>query len=359
MAYCKPTYTVLRNGIVIANHTTAENASAAVQADIAKFCPTPCNVQFLDVAFDGTEWTIGLTPDSTAPFLLLLGDSEDGNIIISPAPDFPATIADTDLFAGGNQQSISVIGATTESPGEDDACSSDTINFNYPEIIANTGEVELLLPTSLDDCTGAITYSVLYTNATTAQIVAGTLTITDNDATTTYVGIYCDGLIHGVYVYEVPALSLGLRLTYNSEGDVPANDLAAWNTFFNLPTNGTPFTSFTVSGAEVTLFGGAGITVATSLFLFSSLAKFEDDGGIVVSVSNGCFAFSASLTTVYLPAISTPYIGFDATDNNIFANCAALTSITVPTALATADTGSPDGDLVYAAGTLGATITYV
>ena len=265
--------------------------------------------------------------------------------------------------------------------------------------------------------------------------------------------------------------SFGLRLTY-TPGNKPANDLAAWNAFFDLPANGTAFTSLSETGDEVTLIGGAGITLKASLFRTSAiLLKIEDDVDCVVAVAggknagalslctalttitlNGCImaeqevfysnaaltsvslnglttagsamlqdcdsltslslptlitagsmAFndclllatftapnlqtlgssalsgSPALTAISLPAltaagdaafsgcanittISMPILtnlGTTTGNDNVFLGCTLLTSVTVPTALATIDSGNPDGDLVYADVTLGATITYI
>lgn len=46
-------------------------------------------------------------------------------------------------------------------------------------------------------------------------------------------------------------------------------------------------------------------------------------------------------------------------NDNIFSNIKLGATITVPVALQTIDSGSPDGDLVYANGTRGATIIYI
>jgi hypothetical protein len=46
-------------------------------------------------------------------------------------------------------------------------------------------------------------------------------------------------------------------------------------------------------------------------------------------------------------------------NNSVFFNVKLNTTITVPIALQTANGGAPDGDLVYAANTRGATIIYV
>jgi len=268
-----------------------------------------------------------------------------------------------------------------------------------------------------------------------------------------------------------PPARLGLRIT-TTPGGLPPFDLAAWNTFFDLPANGTPFTDVSVAGDEVTLYGGAGITLKASLFRNSAtLLKIEDDVDCVVAVAGGknsgalslcsalttvtlngvttvgqeglytnaalttlnmdalttagkdCFMNCPNITSFDLPALVTAsencFRGASATtytltslataggncwqdntaaitlslpaltaigsgafqgwatvtaitmpiltdlggttgNNTVFFGCTALTSVTVPTALATVDGGNhPDGDLVYADATLGATINYI
>lgn len=254
----------------------------------------------------------------------------------------------------------------------------------------------------------------------------------------------------------------GLRLVYDT-GTLPANNLAQWNTLFNLPAQGTAFTSFSTAGDTVTLIGGAGITLANTIFLNNAdLKEIHDDSGCIVAAGNSCFVncvmdaieldslasagiatFSGlTITTLVLPALvtagdscfgscitttltlaaletagvscfqqctATAYtltaletagescfqstvaasftlpslltigdygfydntivttiltaaltaLGTSVGNNSVFLGCTSLTGVTVPTALQTVDAGNPDGDLVYAVGTLGTTITYV
>jgi hypothetical protein len=273
-----------------------------------------------------------------------------------------------------------------------------------------------------------------------------------------------------------PEPILGLRLTF-LPGFLPPIDLASWNTVFDLPANGTAFTSITSAGDEVTLIGGAGITLRAGLFRTNDkLLKIEDDVDCVVAIAGGkglgAVSLCSALTTVtlngsitigeeglysnasltYLSATSCATMGKGACANNtilstfslpaltsagescfsqsplmnffdgvssnvcpllttlgptcflsntatpaflfitatnipsglfagcscivvsipscttlgqttgyndVFLNCTNLTTVYCPTALATVDGGNPDGDLVYAVGTLGAAITYV
>lgn len=191
-----------------------------------------------------------------------------------------------------------------------------------------------------------------------------------------------------------PVTTLALRLLFDDIANVPVGDAANisdWNTFFDLPTNGTPFTSVAVLGNEVQLFGGIGITIKTSLFDNNqNIISVIDSAGSVTTLNSGCFYScylltavnfpnvttgqhecfydSTSLTIINLPAIqtidysflegctslTTVYLpacvdlGGTVGDNNVFSNIIGNTiTLTVPTALMTCDSGSPDGDIVY------------
>ena len=101
--------------------------------------------------------------------------------------------------------------------------------------------------------------------------------------------------------------SFGLRLTY-TPGNKPANDLAAWNAFFDLPANGTAFTSLSETGDEVTLYGGANISLKAGLFRNSAtLLKIEDDADCVVAIlggkNAGALSFCSALTTITLNGV--------------------------------------------------------
>jgi len=151
---------------------------------------------------------------------------------------------------------------------------------------------------------------------------------------------------------ESTFVPLGLRLTF-THGNLPANNLAAWNSLFDLPTNGTAFTSLSTSGDEVTLIGGSGITLKQSLFRTSStLLKIEDDVDCVVAIAGGkglgAVSLCSALTTVtlngsitigeeglysnasltYLSATSCATMGKDACANNTILSTFSLPALT-------------------------------
>lgn len=84
----------------------------------------------------------------------------------------------------------------------------------------------------------------------------------------------------------------GLELTFDNISNVPVADASSvsdWNTFFDLPTNGNPFTSVVVDGDKVILIGGSGITGKTYLFYeTSTLIRFDDQSGCIIELALNC-----------------------------------------------------------------------
>jgi len=102
-----------------------------------------------------------------------------------------------------------------------------------------------------------------------------------------------------------------LQLTFTDKAVVDtlvggSTTVANWNTFFSLPTNGTPFTSVTVTenvplirsgypgpqiyGCEVKLYGGGNMTIPANRFSsYRNLRKVVDNGNTVVRVNDSAF----------------------------------------------------------------------
>lgn len=165
---------------------------------------------------------------------------------------------------------------------------------------------------------------------------------------------------------------LMLRLLWDDILEVPVFDptsVSDWNAFFDLPTNGTPFTSVAIVGNEVQLSGVNGITLAASLFSANDhIISVIDDALCIVAVGNDCFLNAINFTTAELNvctniilhdnfrgaasliALSIPScatLGDTVGDNGVFLGIAGNNiTLTVPAALMTCDAGSPDGDIV-------------
>ncbi len=149
-----------------------------------------------------------------------------------------------------------------------------------------------------------------------------------------------------------PPVSEDLILTFDDIGNVPVGDptsVSDWNTWFDLPSNGSQFTSASVDGNEVTLSGGSGITLKPYLFgdddCGPALLSIVDSGAIT-AIGEGVFSGCYNLTTASFPSITSTGTGafedcYALTDFIIsdtvtsigdytFENCESLTSISIP-----------------------------
>jgi hypothetical protein len=147
------------------------------------------------------------------------------------------------------------------------------------------------------------------------------------------------------------------------------NDLNEWNNFFQLPSYGNPFTSLTLIGNEIFLFGGSNITLRDGLFNNEDILEIEDvTSNVIIDTIEKIFVSATALTTVILPAVLTISSGsFDSCFSLIILNISSCTNLgptvgndnvfqyiagntitlTVPLALTTCNSGSFDGDIQY------------
>lgn len=108
-----------------------------------------------------------------------------------------------------------------------------------------------------------------------------------------------------------------------------ASNVNDWNIYLDLPTLGTPFTSVNISGNEVILRGGAGITLKTLALAVigkedpSYLISVNDEGGMITELQESVFYKQALLTTVFLPQVVN--IG-----GSCFSACTSLITLSLP-----------------------------
>ncbi|HMT02023.1 MAG TPA: leucine-rich repeat protein [Burkholderiales bacterium] len=414
----------------------------------SEITPVECNVEIESIEYSEGTYTITWSGSGANIFTFMLN-----NDLGELAPSAPPT---TELTPGFEVNNI-VLEAYNDDVGE--PCDRQEIDVTEIQVNDFDGVYIGVFPSFV--CEGVLTWSV--TQATpgfTFDLEDLDVNINGSGLGEVVVSVYCDEVLIGLVVYTL--IPSGLRLVY-SEGNLPANDLAAWNTLFNLPAQGTAFTSMVTAGDTVTLIGGAGITLANTIFLYNTdLKEIHDDSGCIVAAGNNCFVNcvmdaieldslasagiatfrgltittlvlpalvtagdgcfgSCIITTLTLAALETAGVGcfqqctataytltaletagescfqstvaasftlpslltignfgfYDNTvvttiltaaltalgttvgNNSVYLGCTSLTAVTVPTALQTVDGGNPDGDLVYASGTLGAVITYV
>jgi hypothetical protein len=121
----------------------------------------------------------------------------------------------------------------------------------------------------------------------------------------------------------IPPPTPGLRLLWDNISNTPvtANDLAAWNTFFDLPVNGNPFTSVVVDGNEVKLSGGSNINIISALFRIDHLISIIDDINCIVSLQDSAFYQCTNLITATLNGVSS------VTGDQQFSDCPSLITV--------------------------------
>jgi len=102
---------------------------------------------------------------------------------------------------------------------------------------------------------------------------------------------------------------LALKLTFDNitnantlVGD--ASSVTDWNTFFDLPDYGNPFTSVQVVGNEIQLIGGSSITIKDILFSDNNnLISIIDNSDCIIASGENSFSKALNLTTVDLPSL--------------------------------------------------------
>ena len=98
-----------------------------------------------------------------------------------------------------------------------------------------------------------------------------------------------------------------LEITFNDIANVPVDDassISEWNTFFDLPTYGTAFSSVLVNLNTVTLYGGSNITIKDGLFYGSgAILDVQDDIGCIVAAGAACFSGCYNLADPKLTAL--------------------------------------------------------
>lgn len=184
-----------------------------------------------------------------------------------------------------------------------------------------------------------------------------------------------------------------LELTYNDISNITFDpySVSDWNTFFDLPTYGNPFTSVNVVGNTVKLYGGSNIRLRPLMFYYNNnLIKINDSANCVIEIGGITFRGASLLTSVILPAVtfvelwaftgnnklknirlnsllSTNHscfrllpvlenlyipkctiLGPTTGNNSVFDyNTGLKLTLTIPASLMTCNGGHPDGDIAY------------
>lgn len=185
-----------------------------------------------------------------------------------------------------------------------------------------------------------------------------------------------NGVPNKEFTPYIPPPPPALKLIWQDITAISFNvtDVNSWNGFFNLPTQGTPFTSVEIIGNEVKLFGGSNIDVQSyqfkdGNFTDAKLVSIIDEINCIISIGDYSFAYQQVLETVLLPAVIYAYgqeifsenlplkninlrsciqLGESVGNNLVFFSITNQTiTLTIPSVLMTCNAGNPDGDIQY------------
>lgn len=328
-----PIYTVLRNGKVISNNRTPGDAIEGIAEDAARnVCAPECCITAADIALDTFDLTV--TTETFTGLSIRITITSGGNTY------------STAWEAAGASNTFDLTGLIVEVGGwfnGDTVC----VEYSYNQdavieaccmyVVTDTYEEDdtYQLSEIVRDCDGS-TFDLAYQNpdgGVTVDADGEMVVPTIEEGETVFVTHVCDGCISDLLVLTVTNAALGLRLTFNSIGNVPVVDptnVGQWNTFFDLPANGTAFTSVSVAGDEVSLVGGAGISTASGLFASNTnLIKIEDDAGCISVIKNATFLNATALTDAIFPAAIQVGVSGQI---GAFMGATALTTISLPLA---------------------------
>jgi hypothetical protein len=124
-------------------------------------------------------------------------------------------------------------------------------------------------------------------------------------------------------VVPEPVPTEGLELTFDDIANVPVADASSvsdWNTWFSLPTYGTPFTSVEITGNTVKLIGGSNIDLRIDV-LYNYNLKEVIDTNCVISIPTGLFYACYGLNKATFPLVED--------FNHTFELCTALTEVNI------------------------------
>ena len=132
-----------------------------------------------------------------------------------------------------------------------------------------------------------------------------------------------------------------LDLTFDDINNAPVSDpysVDDWNTFFDLPEFGSPFTSVEVNGNKVSLITNGKITIKDCLFpggqdeTFSNpyLVSVIDRIECITAIAPGAFHSCTNLVDVIMPGLITTQYSEVITDMGTFEQCNKLVNLSMP-----------------------------
>ncbi|NTW20543.1 MAG: leucine-rich repeat protein [Nostocales cyanobacterium W4_Combined_metabat2_030] len=165
----------------------------------------------------------------------------------------------------------------------------------------------------------------------------------------------CSLLANIVNLNKLPVIPTGMFQSTGLTGAITANlTTSIFSDAFYLCNK---VTSYSFPAVTSITSGGSSGGSSTGTFRGNSLLT-SFTAPLLTSITGwNAFKDAVSLVTFNTPNLAT--LGATTLFNNVFENIKTGCFISVKASLQTANAGAPDGDLVYASGTRGATIVYV
>lgn len=443
-----PIYTILRNGKVITMSARPATAVGAIIDDASRnVCPPDCCITGFNIDIDSFDVLI-TSPNSDGMYVRVT--------VTSGGNDYS-----TSWVAAAATNTIDITGLIVEFGDWEDG-NTICVEYSYDqETVIEGCCTTVVIPNAqfnenntyqlsevVTECDGGV-FDLAFQNPDGGVTVdpTGEMVIPElEEYETVFVTYSCDDCVSELLILTAKDVA-GLRLGFYDIENTPVadpNSVSDWNTFWDLPTNGIPFSSVIVTSNEVKLIGGGNLIIKDFAFQSSTAIDYLiDESGVIIEVGDasfasvvmseftansmvdaglqsfagastittfnatslenagqdcfsslacttfnalnlvnlgmGCFSNSSisgaytfnslltvkddgfllasQITALTMPILTT--LGSTTSFDRVFLNMTLLANLTVPAALATVDGGNPDGDLVYASGTLGTTINYI
>lgn len=224
--------------------------------------------------------------------------------------DLPCTSNTGSLPFGDGGMFLSTPGVTvfTVNASNDECatvCSSASFtNYCDTVYVPESGDDTVFTPDDLPVCDGEVVFTEFVSlgdlvgvtlDSETGAITVPAQTVGEGAIFGYY--MTCDGVLVATVVINVANVPLGLRMVFDDNDNAPVADPSAvgnWNTFYDLPANGTSFSSVVVSGNQDVLVGGGAMTIkAAAFFGNTALLGIHDDGNVVDEIMNAAFSGSS------------------------------------------------------------------
>lgn len=152
----------------------------------------------------------------------------------------------------------------------------------------------------------------------------------NSEINTTLPGINNQQNSNGPTIYTLKLLFNNIANANTLVGD--AANISNWNTFFDLPTNGNPFTSVVIIGNEVQLIGGSSVETKFQLFSdYEHLLEVNDSGALITlgDETFGGINGTSGLTSISAPNVTTT-ISENIVNYGVFGQCYNLVNVYLP-----------------------------